>query len=161
MAFCYEYPRPALTADIVLFSPARPQLPRLSKSAADEDVEVLLVRRQNPPFAGCWAFPGGFVEEGETVEQAAARELAEETGLTGLSLTQLHCFSRPGRDPRSWTVTCAFTGFVKKAAVTPVAADDAAETAWFKLSDLLAGQVELAFDHAEILTRAIEKLESA
>ncbi|MCL2883202.1 MAG: NUDIX hydrolase [Coriobacteriia bacterium] len=159
MAYCYEYARPALTADIVLFSGTRPQYPSLSESAENEGVEVLLVRRKNPPFAGCWAFPGGFVEEGETVEQAAARELAEETGLTGLALMQLQCFSQPGRDPRGWTVTCAFTGFAKKEAVAPVAADDAAEAAWFKLADLLSGQVKLAFDHADILAQAIEKLE--
>ena len=64
-----EYPKPSLTADMCLYA------------REDDDVYVLLIRRGRPPFAGAWAFPGGFVEKGETVEDAAARELAEETGV--------------------------------------------------------------------------------
>src|SRR5690606_28424247 len=78
VSFTYEHPRPALTADAVVFRFARGQL------------EVLLIRRAHAPFEGQWALPGGFVDMDETVEHAAARELAEETGITGVELEQLH-----------------------------------------------------------------------
>src|SRR5215212_6634347 len=93
--YCYDYPRPALTADILLVTrEARPR--------------VLLIRRKQEPFADCWAFPGGFVNEGEDPDDAARRELEEETGIKGVKLEQLRAFGKPGRDPRGWTVTIAY-----------------------------------------------------
>ncbi|HKP12945.1 MAG TPA: NUDIX hydrolase, partial [Blastocatellia bacterium] len=75
--YCYEYPRPAVTADIVLFH------------RDGERIEVLLIKRAGEPFKGAWAVPGGFIDEGESLERAAARELKEETGLEGIRLEQL------------------------------------------------------------------------
>ena len=83
--------RPSVTVDIVLIA------------LVDGQRSVLLVRRKNPPFAGSWALPGGFVEPHEPLEAAARRELYEETGVTLLSLEQLRAFGEPGRDPRGWT----------------------------------------------------------
>ena len=137
----YDYPRPALTVDVVLLT--RESVPC-----------VLLIRRKNEPFAGCWAFPGGFVEEGETLAQAAARELLEETMLAAPELEPLHTAGDPGRDPRGWIVTVAFLGRVDRKKLKPKGADDASAAEWFPIDDLPT----LAFDHAMILDRAKARL---
>lgn len=131
------YPRPMLTVDVVALTAARTP-------------EVLLIQRGNPPYAGRWALPGGFVEEGEPVEQAAPRELAEETGLTVDSLRLLGVYDTPGRDPRGWTVSVVYLAALEQTQ-TVAGADDAADARWFAVDAL----PELAFDHALILADAI------
>jgi 8-oxo-dGTP diphosphatase len=142
VTFSYPYPRPALSVDCVVFG------------LEGESVEVLLIERRDPPHAGAWALPGGFVEEGETVEQAAARELAEETGLADVDLQQLHTFSAPDRDPRGWVVTVAHLGVVRRADHEVRAADDARSARWVPLDQAR----HLAFDHDEILRLALQRL---
>ena len=115
-----EYPKPSLTADMCLYS------------EEPDGLYVLLIRRGRPPFEGSWAFPGGFVEKGETVENAAARELMEETGVEGLSYSLVGVFSEAGRDPRGWTVTAAFRSKVNRSEIHAVGQDDAAEARWFR-----------------------------
>ncbi len=139
MPYTYSFPRPALTVDIVL---AR---------SGPSGPEALLIQRGHPPFAGSWALPGGFVDEGETLEQAARRELHEETGLAGMALAQLGAFGDPGRDPRGWTVSVVFWAWLEGQASedAPIAGDDAAAATWWPLAAL----PPLAFDHAEILAR--------
>jgi len=139
--FHYEYPRPALTADVVLLT--RDPAPR-----------VLLIQRKKDPFAGFWALPGGFVDEGETLAGAARRELFEETGLVIEELEQLYAAGDPGRDPRGWTVSVVFLARVDAAAIDPRAGDDAAEVGWHPLADL----PPLAFDHRMILDRAAGRI---
>ena len=97
--FAYDYPRPALTVDVVLLT--REAKPR-----------VLLIQRKHDPFAGLWALPGGFVEEGECLSDAALRELKEETGIEVRELEQLFTAGDPGRDPRGWTVSVVFMTLV-------------------------------------------------
>ncbi|MEJ5330793.1 MAG: NUDIX hydrolase [Desulfobaccales bacterium] len=104
---------------------------------------VVLIRRAKPPYG--WALPGGFVEYGETLEEAARREAREETGLEVTLLGQFHAYSAPDRDPRQHTITVVF---VATAQGEPQAADDAAEVGVFPLEDL---PEPLAFDHAQIL----------
>ncbi len=143
MSYVYEYPRAALTADAVVIG------------VAGVELSVLLIQRLREPFAGCWALPGGFFDmEDESVEHAAVRELQEETGLRGVSLEQLHTFSRKGRDPRGRTVSVACYGVVEQAAAQPVAADDATAVRWHLLSTL----PPLAFDHAEVIQKAVQAL---
>ena len=135
--FTYEYPRPALTVDVVIVThEARPR--------------VLLIRRKKDPFAGTWAFPGGFVDEGEKIADAARRELREEAGADVGEIEQLYTAGDPGRDPRGWTVTVAFLARVGVDQLKPVAADDADAVGWFPVDD----PPPLAFDHAMILARA-------
>ena len=104
---------------------------------------VVLIKRRNPPHG--WALPGGFVDEGEPVEAAAAREVMEETGLTVSLETLLYVYSDPARDPRKHTLSVVFVG---SAEGSPEASDDAAEAAIFDLDALPS---PLAFDHGQIL----------
>ncbi len=115
-------------------------------------LEVLLVRRARPPFRGRWALPGGFVEPDEALDEAARRELEEETGICGVYLEQLYTFGDPGRDPRGRAVTVAYWALVREAEPRP--ASDAAEAAWFPADR----PPPLAFDHAGILRTALRRL---
>ena len=128
----------------------RPETPALTADAVilDSQRGVVLVRRAHPPFQGGWALPGGFVEVGETTAAACVREAREETGLEVEPIELLGVYSEPGRDPRGHTVSavylCRVTGGELRGG------DDASEAAWF---DDLEG-VELAFDHARVLSDA-------
>ena len=130
------FEKPGVTVDCVVF---------------DDRDRLLLIRRRNPPFAGKFALPGGFVDPGETTEAAARRELAEETGLDARALRLVRVYSKPGRDPRGWTISIAY--LVTADDHVPVAGDDAAEVEfradWREL--------DLAFDHNEI-ARDADKL---
>lgn len=139
--FTYDFPRPALTVDVVLLT--REAVPKL-----------LLIQRKRDPFAGAWALPGGFVEEGETLAAAARRELLEETGVEVGDLEQLVTAGDPGRDPRGWTVSVAYLARVNPGEVTAKADDDARAVGWHALTQL----PPLAFDHAMIVGRAATRL---
>lgn len=143
MTFTYKYARPALTADCVVFG------------LDNEDLKVLLIQRDLEPFAGQWALPGGFVNVGESVETAARRELAEETGLRGIFLEQLYTFSAPNRDPREHVVSVAHFALVNLLEHHVNAATDARNAAWFEINDI----PKLAFDHDRILQTAYERLQ--
>jgi len=141
MAYTYKYPRPAVTVDILVFR------------KHEKKRELLLIRRKHDPFAGKWALPGGFMDMDETLEEAAARELKEETGLEGLPLEQLKAYSALHRDPRHRTVSVAFTG-VMTGNRPPKAGDDAREAAWFPVDSL----PDLAFDHDRIIADGLLKI---
>ena len=116
-------------------------------------LKVLLVKRLIDPFIGEWAIPGGFVLDGEDLDQAAARELKEETGVSDVYLEQLYSFGKPDRDPRGRVVTVAYFALVSPDRMLK-AGTDAAEAAWYAVDDLPS----LAFDHATILNYALERL---
>ncbi|MFH0940315.1 MAG: NUDIX domain-containing protein [Candidatus Omnitrophota bacterium] len=105
---------------------------------------IVLIKRSNPPFG--WAIPGGFLDYGESLEEAAAREAKEETGLVVTNLKQFHTYSDPARDPRFHTVS---TVFICQAKGIPKAASDAAAARIFKLGDWR--DMEIAFDHKRVL----------
>jgi len=115
-------------------------------------LQVLLIERGIPPFQGQWALPGGFVLDRETLEEAARRELEEETGLRDVYLEQLYTFGDPDRDPRGRTIAVAYYALTPPA--EPRASTDAAEAAWHPASRL----PKLAFDHAKILRSGLERL---
>ncbi|BBO35615.1 NUDIX hydrolase [Lacipirellula parvula] len=142
MTHTYEFARPALTVDIVVFA------------LDDDELKVMLIERDLQPFAGAWALPGGFVRVDETLDEAARRELHEETGLHDIYLEQLYTFGQVARDPRERVVTVAFYALVNLAGHSVRASTDARNAAWFSLSDL----PKLAFDHADILKTAVERL---
>jgi 8-oxo-dGTP diphosphatase len=143
MPYTYDYPRPALTVDCVVFG-------------FDEgELKVLLIQRDQPPFTGRWAIPGGFVDMEESLEEAARRELQEETGVHNLYLEQLFTFGAPGRDPRGRVVSVAYFALVKLGDHRIRAATDARDTRWFCVSQA----PRLAFDHQEILELALRRLQ--
>ena len=153
-----NYPKPAMTADIVVFA------------KEGEGLKVLLIRRKGHPFIGKLALPGGFANENEPVEQSAARELEEETGVADLELKLVDVFSKPGRDPRGWVVSVAFVTVVDAGRLTVQAGDDAAEADWYDVALEADGLKlafrgenialsELAFDHEEVLIKALNAIE--
>ena len=143
MPYTYEYPHPAVTVDCVIFGFTR-----------DTTLEVLLIKRLDEPFKGRWAIPGGFVEMDETVEEAARRELEEETGVTDVYLEQLYTFSEPKRDPRERVITVSHFALIREADVEVEHGSDAADAQWWRIDKL----PRLAFDHSKILKVAIDRI---
>ena len=140
--YVYDWPRPMVTADAAVFA------------MVEGRAELLLIQRGHEPYKDHWALPGGFVEIDEDLETAAARELAEETGLTNVPLEQLHAFGKPGRDPRGRTITVVYFGIADRNWAQIAADDDAAQARWFDIESLPA----MAFDHDGIARCAIERL---
>jgi 8-oxo-dGTP diphosphatase len=151
-----DFGRPSVTVDLVIFT------------VIDTDLKVLLIERGGHPFLGAWALPGGFVDagatdcsnQGEDVEAAAHRELAEETGLPQGScyLEQLYTFGRAGRDPRTRVISVAWYALVRPGLAQLICAgDDAVAARWFSVAEEVPG-MELAFDHAEILAMGVERI---
>lgn len=123
----------------------------------DDTLQVALIKRKNEPFKGMWAIPGGFVHGDETIEQAAFRELEEETGIHDLYLEQFHVFSDPERDPRGRVITIGLFALIPADALQLVATEDALEAEWFPAHKIPS----LAFDHQEIYAQALEALRVA
>jgi 8-oxo-dGTP diphosphatase len=119
-------------------------------------LQVLLIERRGEPFAGKWALPGGFLRQGETLEQAVGRELAEEAGVLPAQLLQLQTLSALERDPRERVLSVAFLGLVRPEDHAPHAASDAQDARWFALGELPA----LAFDHQRIVEMGRIRLQS-
>ncbi len=133
-----DYPHPSVTVDLLVCSLERRQ------------PELLMIRRGNHPYLGCWALPGGFVEPEEFTADAAARELEEETHVRGLALTEIGLFSGPDRDPRGWTMSCAYVAVAARSQLRARADDDAADTGWFQVSYRLTGnQMKLKLTRGE------------
>jgi len=128
-----KYPRPSVTADIVIFTIADKQEANYRK-LPEKDFRILLIKRGGHPFLGKWALPGGFVRPDETVGKAANRELIEETGISGGHLEQLYTFSKPGRDPRTWVISCAHMALIKSEDLLLNAGSDADDAQWFSLN---------------------------
>lgn len=140
MPYTYKYPHPAVTTDCVIFTFHEGRL------------KLLLIKRGIEPYRGMWALPGGFLRIDESAEECAARELREETGVTGCPIKQFHTFTAPGRDPRERVITIAFYALMKWQKAT--GADDAEEADW-KPADSLP---PLAFDHEEIVRLALDAI---
>lgn len=167
-----NYPRPSLTTDMVIIN-----------WTGKRTGKILLIQRKGHPYLMCWALPGGFVNPDETADQAAARELFEETSLSDIALRPLGLYSTPGRDPRGWTVSYAYIATIASERMSEVAAaDDAAAAEWFnfELGDqkielsngtheltieiqgvdafkhlIIKPGSQLAFDHAQIIAEAL------
>jgi len=131
-----------VTVDIVIFT------------LREGSLQVLLVKRGAPPFEGQYAIPGGFIRGDESLEEAALRELHEETGVRNVFLEQLYTFGDPKRDPRGRVITVAYYALIASDKLSLVAGADAAEAQWFPASSV----PPLAFDHKSILDYALERL---
>mgnify|MGYP000862197900 CR=1 FL=1 len=143
MPYTYDYPRPSVTVDCVIFG-----------FDASSSLKVLLVQRANDPFKNKWALPGGFVDLDENLEQAALRELEEETGLKDIFIEQLYTFGDLDRDPRGRVISIAYFALVNLSDHFIKASSDAKNAEWFELNNIPS----LAFDHDTILKIAIHRL---
>ncbi|GIP07347.1 MULTISPECIES: NUDIX domain-containing protein [Paenibacillus] len=128
-----DYERPSVAADMVIFTVTNGVADSYRK-LPEKELRILLIRRGGHPFLGKWALPGGFVQPSETTEQAAARELREETGVDDVYLEQLYTFSDIGRDPRTWVMSCSYMALINSDKLELRAGDDAADASWFKVS---------------------------
>jgi len=156
--YIYDWPRPMVTVDAIVFAFLPPsRLASGDAGAGENRAKLLLINRKNEPFKGKWALPGGFVGIEEELEEAVVRELAEETGLTGVRLEQMHTFGKVGRDPRGRQITVAFMGIADSEQSKIKAGDDAAKVRWFDIEKL---PEDMAFDHSEVVKFAIEKLKT-
>lgn len=140
--YCYDYPHPAVTTDVVIFT------------IREQRLKLLLVKRKGEPYQGKWALPGGFVATDESLRQCAERELEEETGVSGVYLEQLYTFGDPDRDPRERVITVAYYALIPSDAIEIRAATDAEAVGWFAMDDL----PKLAFDHNKIVQKAKQRL---
>ncbi|MGV8151970.1 MAG: NUDIX hydrolase [Candidatus Nanoarchaeia archaeon] len=139
-----EYPKPSVTVDIVIFT------------IQNKELKVLLIKRALEPYKDSWAIPGGYVHIDEGLENAAKRELEEETGVKDVYLEQLYTFGNPKRDPRGRVITVSYFALVnwEKTKQKLIASTDAKEVNWFSIENI----PKLAFDHNEILTYALKRL---
>ncbi|WP_408071802.1 NUDIX domain-containing protein [Butyrivibrio sp. JL13D10] len=151
-----KWKKPSLTSDICVVA------------KGENADKILLIRRGNHPCLGKWALPGGFSQAGERIEETASRELEEETGIKMATkeLALVGVYSKPGRDPRDWTVSVAYLACVNENDIKPKAGDDAADAKWFSIKNesgsylLESGDIsltlkDLAFDHEEIFLDAM------
>lgn len=141
--YTYEYPRPSVTVDIVVYG-----------YDGGKQLKLLLIKRGSDPYKGSWALPGGFVDMGENLETAALRELEEETGVKDLFVEQLFTFGTPNRDPRGRVISVAYFSLVNLQDHPVAAASDADKAEWFSLDEL----PDLAFDHSDIIKTANDRL---
>lgn len=172
MPFKYRFRRPSVTVDPVIFG----------FDVDEDDLKILLIKRGDEPYKGHWAIPGGFVmvsskgeaqtkdlvdgdanpqDQGESIDDAARRELEEETGTKVAYMEQLYTFGTPGRDPRGRVISVAYMALVRLKDYSPQAGDDAAEAAWFSVVDALEGELgPLAFDHKKIIQMAASRIQA-
>jgi 8-oxo-dGTP diphosphatase len=138
----HKFPKPSVTVDIVIFT------------IDDDELKVLLVKRNLEPFKGKWALPGGFVRINESLEDATKRELKEETGVKDVYLEQLYSFGEPKRDPRGRVITIAYMALINSENIKLKASTDVSDAKWFSLFNM----PQLAFDHKKILDYSIQRL---
>jgi len=152
----YRTPDGAPT-DIVIFTITAQERQGAKKALPQRELQVLLIQRKSWPYAGCWALPGGFTNETETVHDCARRELWEETGVEGVHIEYFNAYSTPNRDPRGWMISHAFFALVNESMLAKLhAASDAAEARLFPVREL--EHMELAFDHADIIRDALARI---
>ena len=177
-----EFERPSVAADAVVFG-FDTETESTRKSLVQRRLKLLLVQRGEEPFRGAYCLPGGFLQKGETVEQTARRELAEEAGVSQPKILHLGVYSQPGRDPRGWIISCAFLALTRTVSLSTADGSDAADARWFDFTytqqpdgteDIMLANGDtaitlqyrsgicessaLAFDHAQIIRDAFRQL---
>lgn len=150
MSYTYDYPRPGLTADVLVF--------HKKDDSIKNPPSILLIKRNEEPYKDCWALPGGYVEQGETVMQAAIRELKEETGIVAKEkeLVPGRIYDDPTRDPRGWTISGSFYALIVGNNPYPypvTLSDESSEYKWATLKELK--EMSLAFDHKQMIEESL------
>ena len=150
-----DFPRPSVTVDNVIFTVADVNKNNYRK-LSEKELRILLVKRGGHPFIRQWALPGGFVRPNETVGEAADRELIEETGVHGGHLEQLYTFSKPGRDPRTWVISCAHMALLNSKKLILQAGSDADDAKWFAVKmENSAERINLLLSNGNIHLSAV------
>jgi ADP-ribose pyrophosphatase YjhB (NUDIX family) len=137
-----DHELPGVTADLVIFT------------VCESRLKVLLVKRAEEPFASCWSIPGGFLEAGESLDDAAVRVMRDKTGVKEVYLEQLYTFGDPDRDPRARVITVTYFALIPWKNLIQPASSNVADVAWFPVDDLPS----LAFDHKKIVNYAVVRL---
>ncbi|WP_340003762.1 NUDIX domain-containing protein [Paenibacillus sp. FSL K6-0276] len=150
-----DFERPSVAADMVIFTVTNTEADSYRK-LPEKELRILLIRRGGHPFLGNWALPGGFVRPDETTEQAAVRELHEETGVDDVYLEQLYTFSDVGRDPRTWVMSCSYMALINSDQVQLKAGDDADLAAWFKVTYRLLRERKELIEDGYVKTKEYE-----
>ncbi len=138
------FKRPSVAVDVLIFS------------VSGKKLKIILVKRGVEPFKSIWALPGGFVGINESLENAAKRELMQETGVQDVYLEQLYTFGDPNRDPRERVITVVYFALIPSERIKLHATTDVTDAAWFPIDQL----PKLAFDHKKIINLGIERLKS-
>ncbi|MFD5019748.1 NUDIX domain-containing protein [Paenibacillus sp. NPDC058367] len=150
-----DFERPSVAADMVIFTVTNTEADSYRK-LPEKELRILLIQRGGHPFLGNWALPGGFVRPDETTEQAAVRELSEETGVDDVYLEQLYTFSDVGRDPRTWVMSCSYMALINSDQVQLKAGDDAVHAAWFKVTYRLLRERKEIIEDGYVKTKEYE-----
>lgn len=143
-----------LAADLILFTTIEPSA-NLDGLSLDK---VLLVKRKYPPYEGCWVFPGGMMDEGETFKEAALRETQEETGIKVSDAYILTLLDNPDRDPRGRVISAVYAREVFETR-TAITSDETPEVKWVDAKDIIDGNIQLGFDHIKAFDLLIDKLD--
>lgn len=153
----YDYERPSLTVDMILFTLDDEEEKDLKK-VPEKVLKVLLIKRKNHPFKNCWAIPGGFVDINENIEDAVYRELKEETNIDNVYLEQLYTWGDVNRDPRMRVVSTSYMALVNKENINVKAGDDAADAAWFTIKKKIIKTEDTKIISQIILENATEDI---
>ncbi|MDD6769366.1 NUDIX hydrolase [Inconstantimicrobium porci] len=153
----YNYERPSLTVDMILFTLDDEEEKDLKK-VPEKVLKVLLIKRKNHPFKNCWAIPGGFVDINENIEDAVYRELKEETNIDNVYLEQLYTWGDVNRDPRMRVVSTSYMALVNKENINVKAGDDAADAAWFTIKKKIIKTEDTKIISQIILENATEDI---
>jgi len=138
-----QYERPSVTVDMLVFTVMN-ELKKSYRKLPEKALKILMVKRGNHPYMGCWALPGGFVDVNESLDKAALRELKEETNIDDIYMEQLYTWGDVGRDPRTRIIGCSYMSLVDSSRLDVKAGDDADEAAWFKVKASIVGQKKSA-----------------
>ena len=151
-----KYPRPSVTTDIAAFRILN-EYDESYRKDPKNTLSILLIKRGRHPFLDCWALPGGFLRQGETVEECAVREIAEETNVTPSAIVPVGVFSEVGRDPRGWVISNAFISVISGGLVNEVGGDDASDAKWFDVGfeKNSEGKIQLTFTNGDIRLESV------
>ena len=150
-----RYERPSVTADVAAFM-ISPEEGGGYRRDPENKLMLLLVKRGGHPFKGNWALPGGFLHNGETLEECALREIFEETNVMPVSIMPVGVFSAPGRDPRGWIISNAYVSVIAEGAAAQKGGDDASDAQWFTVSfEKVGGEYHLTLTYEDIVLNAV------
>ncbi|ATF12107.1 NUDIX hydrolase [Brevibacillus sp. HB1.4B] len=150
-----QFERPSVTVDMLVFT-VMDELEENYRKLSPKSLKILLVKRGEHPYIGQWALPGGFVTPGESLEEAARRELRTETNVDDIYLEQLYTWGDTGRDPRTWVISTSYMALVDSSSLQLQAGDDADEAEWYRIEDRWLKETKTATSDGSITEKWLE-----